>query len=61
MELENDFNIEDQRLQVGFYLNSEDEKKKLDEVAKAHGLNKSALLRMLLLREWRAVCNKGGN
>lgn len=57
-QLEDDFDIKDEKLQVGFYLNNADEKKKFEEVAAAHGINKSALMRMLILKEWRAVCHK---
>lgn len=50
---DDDFENKDERPQVGFYLNSQDEKEKLDQLAKSYGLGKSACLRMLILRDWR--------
>ena len=51
--LEDDFPNKEVRTQIGFYLNNEDEKEKLEQLAKSYGLGKSALLRMLILRDWK--------
>jgi len=50
---EDDFPNKEERPQIGFYMNNEDEKEKLEELAKSYGLGKSALLRMLVLRDWK--------
>lgn len=51
----------DERLQIGFYLNDKSEAKKLNYIAKQHGLNKSAVLRMLILKEWRKLSENEAN
>lgn len=59
--IKDDFNITDERLQVNFYLNNNGEKEKMKELAKHHGLSASALLRMLILKEWRAEVKDSGH
>ena len=53
--LEDDFGNKKDRPQIGFYLNNKEEKDKLEELADSYGLGKSALLRMIMIRDWKRM------
>lgn len=59
-ELDTDLS-KDEQLQVTFWLSDEKEKNKLKETAKANGMSMSALIRYLIIKEWRTLKKEAHN
>ena len=55
IELENEFGVKDKSLHINFWLNSNEERKKLEDLAKNSGLSKSAWLRYIVIKEWKRL------
>lgn len=48
---------DDKKIMMSFNLQGQHERNKLEEIAKAHSLDKSAMIRQLILKEWRRIKN----
>lgn len=57
IELKNEFEVKDDKLQINFWLNGPHEKQMLEKVAKHNERSMSSQLRHLIIREYKVIQN----